>query len=222
MKLFCLRHGVTRTVSEVNLDAIVREKAHGPGEGWASLGCHCRHRGSSLDCGRARLCSLETRKDNFHISPRPLAPLWCWCDESAWKENRIGTKHSKGVKSIVGGRWHLQSLRRGLCSTAVALISRSISEGSVHLLLENMRQGVQWDAAQRSWVVERAVAVWGTALNKNVYRSIITVCLMQLRQYITANIHPCLKIGDLKDVTLTWGAEPIKLWLWELFSSDLL
>lgn len=52
-----------------------------------------------------------------------------------------------------------ESLWRGLCCTAVTLVSRSISKGSIHLLLKNMRQGVQWDAALRGWVVERVVAV---------------------------------------------------------------
>lgn len=58
-----------------NSDLIVREKARDPSEGWACPGCRCLHLGSSPGCGRARPCSPETRRDNFHISPRPPALL---------------------------------------------------------------------------------------------------------------------------------------------------
>lgn len=58
----------------------VREKARDRSEGWASPGCP--RPGSSPGCGPARLCSPETRRDNFHRSPHPPAPLWCWLDES--------------------------------------------------------------------------------------------------------------------------------------------
>lgn len=51
-------------------DLIVREKARDRDEG-----CRCLRRGSSLGCGPARLCSPEIRMGNFHISPRPPAPL---------------------------------------------------------------------------------------------------------------------------------------------------
>lgn len=54
---------------------------------------------------------------------------------------------------------HLQSLRRGLRGTAVTLVSGSITEGSVHLLLEDVWQGMQRDAAQRGWVIARVGTV---------------------------------------------------------------
>lgn len=76
------RLGVRRPVSAAaNSDLRVREKARDRNEGWASPGCRCIHRGSSLGCGRARLCSLEIRKGNYHISPHPPAPLWCCLGE---------------------------------------------------------------------------------------------------------------------------------------------
>lgn len=54
-------------------------------------------------------------------------------------------------------RWHSQGLRGGLRCTAVTLVARAVSEGSVHLLLENMRQGMQGDAADGGRVGEAAV-----------------------------------------------------------------
>lgn len=76
-----LEYKVTQAVSEEaffaaqSSDLIVREKARDLNEGWACLGCCCLHLGSSPGCGHARPCSPETRRDNFHISPRPPALL---------------------------------------------------------------------------------------------------------------------------------------------------
>lgn len=64
-----------------NLDLIVREKAHDRSEGRVSPDCRCLHLGSSQGCGPARPCSPGIRRDNFHISPRPPAPLLCCLDE---------------------------------------------------------------------------------------------------------------------------------------------
>lgn len=71
---------------------------------------------------------------------------------------RNGRSQLSQVRTEIWGR-HLQSLRRGLRGTAVTLVSGSITEGSVHLLLEDVRQGMQRDAAQRGWVVARVVTV---------------------------------------------------------------
>lgn len=76
---------------------------------------------------------------------------------------------------------HLQGLWRRLCCTAVTLVSRSISEGSIHLLLEDMRQGVQWDAAQRGGVEVSVVAVKSTSLK--IYHSQLFISIT-LHQHI--------------------------------------
>lgn len=73
--------------------------------------------------------------------------------------NHSWVKYATGIRS--GG---LQSLWRGLCCTAVTLVSRSIRKGSVHLLLKNVRQGMKWDAAHWGWVVEGVAAVQTTTL----------------------------------------------------------
>lgn len=81
--------------------------------------------------------------------------------------------HVRAVAMLVCALWRLvgviltyllilwllfnESLWRGLCCTAITLVSRPISKGSVHLLLENMRQGVQRDAAH--WAVQTVVTV---------------------------------------------------------------
>lgn len=157
--------GVTLAVSErpvsaaENLDLIVREKARDRSEGRASPDCRCLHLGSSRGYGPARPCSPGIRRDNFHISPRPRAPLLCCLDKGKKKRTRSGhdrTSHTLH-RDQRWGLWHLQALRRGLCRTAVTLVPRSVSKGSVHLLLEDMRQGMQWDAAHTGWVVVRAV-----------------------------------------------------------------
>lgn len=49
-----------------NMDLQVRVKAHGQDEDWASVGYLCLHLCSFPGCGRARLCSPETRRDSFH------------------------------------------------------------------------------------------------------------------------------------------------------------
>lgn len=68
--------GVTQAVSAAeNLDLVVREKARDRSGGWASPGCRCIRLGASPGCGHARLCSPETRKDSYRISPHPPAPL---------------------------------------------------------------------------------------------------------------------------------------------------
>lgn len=74
-----------------------------------------------------------------------------------WR-SQLSQVRRRDLGSQLRGR-HLQSLRRGLRGTAVTLVSGSITEGSVHLLLEDVRQGMQRDAAQRGWVVARAVNV---------------------------------------------------------------
>lgn len=57
------------------LDLTVREKARDRTEGLASPGCRGLRPGSSLGCDRARPCSPRIRRDNFHKSPHPPAPL---------------------------------------------------------------------------------------------------------------------------------------------------
>lgn len=53
-------------------------------------------------------------------------------------------------------RRHSQSLRGGLRGTAVTLVSGAVSQRSVHLLLEDVRQGVQRDAAHGGRVAQGA------------------------------------------------------------------
>lgn len=68
--------GVTRAASQAeNPDLVVREKARDRTEGRVSPDCRCLRLGSSLGCGRARLCSLQTHTGSCRISPRPPAPL---------------------------------------------------------------------------------------------------------------------------------------------------
>lgn len=57
-----------------------------------------------------------------------------------------------------------QGLWGGLRCTAVALVPGSVSEGSVHLLLENVRQGMQRDAPDGGRVGK--IAVQTAALKK--------------------------------------------------------
>lgn len=59
---------------------------------------------------------------------------------------------------------HSQGLRRRLRGAAVALVPRAVGQGAVHLLLEDVRQGMQGDAADGGRVVAEGVGVENAAL----------------------------------------------------------
>lgn len=70
---------------------------------------------------------------------------------------------------------HSQGLRWRLRGAAVALVPRAVGQGSVHLLLEDVRQGMQGDAADGGRVVTQAVGVENAALGWESKKKVVSL-----------------------------------------------
>lgn len=90
---------------------------------------------------------------------------------------------------------HSQGLWGGLGCTAVTLVPGAVSEGSVHLLLENMRQGMQRDAPDGGRVGE--IAVQTAALKKQEFSqpSLTHPPKMRLGTHQSAATEAVLQLG---------------------------